>query len=274
MPALNGVRVALLEARLGHELADLVRALGGAPYPVAAVREAPRLDGVPAFIDALAHGRLAVVVFLTGTGVLTLLREAERLGRLDDAIAGLRRATIVCRGPKPSAVLRRYSVAVQVSAAAPYTTAELLDVLRGVAIVNGRVALVHYGERNAVVAEALVERGAELDELCVYEWQMPADVGPLRTLVHELVEGRVDAIAFTSQIQCRHLFAVAAELGRARELADTLNASTVVAAVGPVCAAALKAYGVVPDVLPAQPRARPMLAALAEYFELIRDPAR
>ena len=87
-------------------------------------------------------------------------------------------------------------------------------------------------------------------------------------LVRELIDGHVDAIAFTSQIQCRHLFQVAAGLGRSEELADALNSRIVVAAIGPVCAAALKTLGVTPHVLPAHPKMGPMIAALADYFEL------
>lgn len=102
--------------------------------------------------------------------------------------------------------------------------------------------------------------------------QMGVDIGPLTDLIDELVNGRVDAIAFTSQIQCRQLFDVARELGRSSQLVEALNSYTVVAVVGPVCAAALKARGIMPDVLPAQPRARPMLTALADYFELSEDP--
>src|ERR1700716_1092345 len=103
MPSLEGVRVALLEARMSDELSDLVRRYGGVPCLAQAVREVPRLEQVPAVIDALSGGRFSIVVFLTGVGVMALMREAERLGRLEEALTALRAATIACRGPKPSA---------------------------------------------------------------------------------------------------------------------------------------------------------------------------
>ena len=86
--------------------------------------------------------------------------------------------------------------------------------------------------------------------------------------MRELVDGRVDAVAFTSQVQCRHLFQVAEGLGVSGRLANALNADAVVAAVGPVCAKALIALGVTPDVIPARPKMGPMITALAEYFDL------
>lgn len=270
MPVFNGARVALLEARMPQEIASLVERFGGRPYSVPALREAlvPDAGTTEPFLNALSAGRFSLVVFLTGAGVTALLQEAERLDRLADALGGLRRATIACRGPKPTVVLRRHGVPIQVSAAEPYTTVELLDALAANEIAGTRVAIVHYGERNTALAAALAERGAVLDELCLYEWLMPEDPRPLRALVGELIEGRVDAVAFTSQIQCRHLFRVAAEMGRQDELALALNTRVVVAAVGPVCDAALRTLGVVARVQPARPKMGPMIAALADFFDL------
>ena len=245
-------------------------------YRVPAVREAtlPRGEHVTAFIDALCARRFAMVVLLTGVGVTALLRAADAEGRLGETLNALRHTTIVCRGPKPAAVLRRHDVPIHVNAAEPYTTNELLDALHAIDIDRRAVALVHYGERSVGLAGALEARGAQLGELCLYKWLMPDDVEPLRTLVGELIDGHVDAVAFTSQVQCRHLFQVAADLGRSAELADALNSITVVVAIGPVCAAALKTFGVTPRVLPAHPKMGSMIAALADFFELSgRSPA-
>ena len=268
MSSLNGARVALLEARMSGELADIVRRFGGVPCSVEAVREVPRLEQVPALIDALSGGRFSIVLFLTGVGVMALMREAERLGRLDEALTALRATTIGCRGPKPSAALNRYNVPVQIKAIEPYTTKELLDGLTGVDLSATGVALVHYGEPNHELATELTARGARLEEWCLYEWELPEDIGPLAALVGDLIDRRVDAIAFTSQIQCRNLFRLAADAGKSGELVRVLNDHTIVAAIGPVCAAALRALGITPDVQPAHPKMGALIAALADYVEL------
>ena len=257
---------------MSGELSSLVERLGGVPYPVAAVREAAleRPEETTAFLDALSGGRFAVIVFMTGVGAATLLAEADARGRRDSALTALRQATTVCRGPKPVAVLRRHNVPARIVAAEPHTTRELLQALDGVDLRGKAVALVHYGERSADVAAELAARGASLTELCLYEWRLPDDLGPLRRLVGELIDGAVDALAVTSQIQVRHLFEVAEQTGRSGALADALNTKVIVAAVGPVCAAALRAYGVVPRVQPSHPKMGPMLLALADYVDLTR----
>src|SRR6266850_1313515 len=95
MPTLGGARVALLEARMTKELADLVERFGGKPYCVPAVREArlPPLEHVAAFIAALCAGRFSAVVLLTGVGVMALLREADSEGHLAETLDALRQTT-------------------------------------------------------------------------------------------------------------------------------------------------------------------------------------
>jgi uroporphyrinogen-III synthase len=268
--SLTGKRIALLEARMSGELSSMVERLGGTPYSVPAVMETPleQPEETARFIDALCAGRFDVIVFMTGVGATALLREAEKLGRVDAALAALRKALTVCRGPKPVAVLRRHDVQVNATAAEPHTTTELLQSLEAIGVTGRRLALVHYGERNETAAGGLRERGASLHEICLYEWRLPDDTSSLERLVKEIIEGNVDAIAVTSQIQIRHVFQIADKLGRRDALIDALGRKVVVAAVGPVCASALRAHGVVPHVQPSHPKMGPMLIALADYFEL------
>jgi len=267
---LHGARVALLESRMNAEIAAMVRRMDGTPVPVPSVREVPRQAEAAAFVNAVVAGRLAVVVFQTGAGASAIFNEAERRGVLADLTARLRQATVVCRGPKPTAVVRRYGIAAPVVPARPYTTHEVLEATAPVDMANREVGLVHYGERNAVLADALRARGARVTEACPYEWALPEDIEPLSALVRD-ARSQVDAIAFTSQIQVKHLFAVAETLKLAQPLRDALNDDIIVATVGPVCADALRAAGVTPDVEPADPKMGPLLIALADYIELTRD---
>ena len=265
---LDGKRIALLESRLGADIATLVKRFGGRPVGAPSVREVPRLDDVDRFIEGLAGNRYSLAVFQTGAGAAALFREADRRQRLPGVLTALRSITVACRGPKPLAVLTRHQVPVAVTTVKPHTTRELLNGLAAVDV-NGRgVLLVHYGERNAAMADALLARGARLDEVCPYVWALPDDVAPIEAVVRDAVEGRLDAMLFTNQIQCRHLFQIAGAMGMAERLAASLNADIVVGAVGPVAADALRAAGVTPDVMPASPNMGSLITAVADYFEL------
>jgi uroporphyrinogen-III synthase len=270
MSNLRGARVALLESRLSTEIAELVRRMGGVPVLAPSVREQPRQEETAVFLDTLVTGRFSIVVLSTGAGVTAMLREADERGQLQDAVRALAAATLVCRGSKPIAALRRHGLQASIVALKPYTTKEVLDAMRTLELTGQEVALVHYGERNIVLADALRARGANLAEVCPYEWVLPDDTEPLRDFVRD-PSGRADAVAFTSQVQVRHLFTIASEMGLAAHVSQALNTDVIVAAVGPVCAEALRHAGVTPDVQPADPKMGPLLTALADYIELTED---
>lgn len=265
--ALTGVRVALLEARMSGELARLVERQGGIPIRAPAMSEHPIAGAaeVGRLLDRLARGEFAVAVFLTGVGVRALAQEADGLGRLAELRAALGRLTVVCRGPKPVAALAALDVATDVRAPEPHTTDELLGAMADLPLDGAGVLLLHYGERNQPLADILRGRGAHLDEVCLYEWRLPEDVGPLHALVRQVLDGEIDAIAFTSQVQLRHLLAVAAEEREA--LLAALRGPVTVASIGPTCTAALRDHGIEPAVEPEHPKMGHLILALARQFE-------
>ena len=268
MRALEGRTIALLESRRAAELAALVRQFGGTPVSAPSVEEVERPEAAQRFAERLAAGRFDVVVFMTGSGVHALLNGALERGALEETVAALRGTTIACRGPKPLAALRRIGLTPAVTSAKPHTSRELLDALSCVPLDGRRVALVHYGERSAGISEELRGRGAVVDDVCAYEWELPADDRPLVALIEQVVAGHVDALLVTSQIQFRNLQAIAREAAHDRALGDALRGEVIVGAIGPICAEALREGGVIPDVMPAAANLPSLVRALADYFEL------
>ncbi len=264
---LNGARVAVLEARFSETLATLVEMYGGRPYAVPALREAvvssPRIDQL---IGGIARGRFSTVIFQTGVAVTRLLDEAERRSMLTEVLERLRKCTTIARGPKPAAALSRVGIKPTLTIHEPYTTQELLSKLSAIDVDRKYVALLHYGERNRELSLALRTRGARLAEFLLYEWQLPLDTMPLQTMVREIVAGNVDAVAFTNQIQIRHLNHVAEELGLGDDLANALSRRVVVASIGPSCTHHLRQLGIHPRVIPPTPKMRPLISSLSDYF--------
>ena len=268
MAELDGMRVATLEARMTGALASMISKRGGEPVCAPALREAPLdcADDVRYLLDKLARNSIDVVVFQTGVGARALFAEADRQSRLDELLDALRGIVTVCRGPKPTAALRQAKVQVSTGIAAPYTTKELLDALIDLPVRGKRLMALQYGERNAALMSALRDECESADELCLYEWQLPDDTAPMASLIDELLDGTMDVIAFTSQVQIRHLYQVAAANDVPQsDLSDALNERTIVCAVGPTCAAALADVGVATDTQPEYPKMGHMVNALAQY---------
>lgn len=268
MHTIKDAKIALLEARMSSEMANLTERYGARPYCVPAVREAriENSEQVSTFIDHLVHADIDSIIFLTGVGVNALFEEAKRLERLPELLDRLRAMTVVCRGPKPSAVLKRNDVHITISAREPHTTHELLEALSTLDVQGQGVGILHYGERNAALVEALQQRGARVEELCLYEWRLPEDIEPLQALVHSIIAGQVDAVVFTSQVQVRHLFQIAANLKLTQELTHALNTRTTVASIGPTCTGVLQSYGITPHVIPEHPKMGHLIKALATYM--------
>ena len=267
MSSLGGRRIALLERRSRDEIATLVNRLGGVAICAPAVDEVPCHDDFNVFFDGVTGRRFSLAIFLSGAGTLALLAEADRRGRLVEAVTALREMTIACRGAKPPETLKRYGLKPRITTAPPHTTCALLNALAVVDVSARGVVLVHAGERNAEVAEDLRGRGARLQEIHPYEWTLPDDVAPVTAVIRDAIARRLDAVIFTNHVQCRHLFQIAAEMNQAEGLRLSLNGEIVVGAIGPVCVRALTKAGVTANIVPSSPRMPSLINAVAEYLE-------
>lgn len=199
-------------------------------------------------------------IFQTGVGTRALFAAVEALGIAPKLFRALSKCVVVARGPKPTGVLRSCEVRIDRSAAEPFTTVQVLEAIADLPLRGGHVLVQRYGETNVELEKALRARGAEIVEIPTYRWALPEDTGPLEALITALEGGRVDAAVFTSASQVHNLFAFAERLGQGA-LAANLN-RTLVASIGPVCSAALKAHGVDVALEPKPPKLGPLVAAL------------
>ncbi len=96
-----------------------------------------------------------------------------------------------------------------------------------------------------------------------YAWALPEDTTPLQQLVRDLVDGKLTAILFTTQVQARHLFAVAETMNMKDRLTAALTKTVTVGAIGPTTATALADAGITAPVMPAQSSMGALVLALA-----------
>jgi uroporphyrinogen-III synthase len=255
--------VAILESRLGSQLAELIARRGWRPLCAPALAEIPDIDQgfIAGLIEQLAVDPPKLFIFQTGVGTQALFQAADALGGTDKLLSSLASALVAARGPKPSGALRARGVRIDRSAADPFTTHEVLDALRDVALEGQRVIVQRYGAKNTELEAALIERGARLTEIPTYRWAVPTDTAPLIALMDALARREVDATVFTSASQAQNLFSLAATHHRAESLKADLNACFV-ASIGPVCTAALKELGLSVALEASPPKLGPLLAAL------------
>jgi uroporphyrinogen-III synthase len=255
--------IAFLEGRRQAELADLIERHNGVPLAAPCLREvhSPESPILQRSIAAVLDSKPQVVIFLTGVGTSTIFDSARLLGRDVEFLSLLHTATVVVRGPKPAAVLRKLGVVRIVHAPAPNTTAEVLQVLQDTDV-NGRtVAVQLYGEPNPPLTQALQQRGASVLELVPYAWDRPVDPQPILGLLDALDRRSVDAVLVTSQAQVENLFGVAHDAGRVANLDNVA-----IGAQGPVAEAALQRYGLRAAFKPSHGHMGALVLAAAEYL--------
>ena len=255
--------VAILESRLGRQLAELVTKRGGRPVHAPALAEVPDID--PALIKKLVADLsaqpAAMAIFQTGVGTNALFKATDDLGltaKLTELLAGM---TIVVRGPKPTGALRARGVRIDVSVGEPYTTTEILRAVEATPLEGAGVLVQRYGVANVELEEALKARGARVIEITTYRWSLPQDTRPLADLIDALERGKIDALAVTNAAQVYNLFALAERSGRTLAVRNSLN-KLLVASIGPVASNALKRFGVVVKVEASPPKLGPFIEAL------------
>ena len=204
-----------------------------------------------------------MVVATTGIGVRAWLETAESWGLGPRLMAALGRSRILARGPKAAGVVLASGLPVW----ARSETEQMDDVLAKLladGVAGRRVALQEYGMESPRFIAALEEAGATVVRVPVYRWRYPADTKPALTMVDGALNGRVDAITFTSAPAVRNLFMIAAEQAAADDLRRAFNNGLTAACVGPVCAQAARDEGVDVPVEPKVGRLGLLVRALSD----------
>jgi uroporphyrinogen-III synthase len=254
-----GLRVLSLESRRDAEMAKLIANQGGEATVAPSMREIPLESNTEAlaFARTLFAGGFDMIIFLTGVGTRALARVVETIYPLDQYLAELRKIAIVARGPKPVAVLKGWNIPIALSAPEPNTWHEILRALDENAsafpLKGRRIAVQEYGVANAELLAGLVQRGAQVTSVPVYEWALPADTGPLRSAIAAIARNEIDVILFTTATQADHLLQIAAEMKQEEDLRRALS-RMLVASIGPTTSERLRESGIAPDMEPSHPK--------------------
>jgi uroporphyrinogen-III synthase len=265
---LDRVTVAVTEHRFGNEFAKLFEKFGAQVRVCPLVEERPveNREEIRDFIRSVNSGALDMMIFLTGVGARFLISEGEEMGVKAEFLSSLSKLTTVVRGPKPLAALNRAGVRVDISAKTP-TSEGLAETLQSHDLAGKRVGVQLYGTPNPFLCSALEARGASVKTVSIYTYGSPTNPGPIADLIDDIINRRIDVVTFTSAPQVRFLFEAAAGLGRASDLATSLNDSTIVASIGGVTNRALKEKGIAPEIVPSEPKMGAMANAVAEFFK-------
>ncbi|HKV55222.1 MAG TPA: uroporphyrinogen decarboxylase [Candidatus Binataceae bacterium] len=252
----DGLRVIAFESRMAAETAAIIDRFGGRPTVAPAMREVPLEDNHAAleFGARLIAGRIDVMIFLTGVGARELFRVLETRYSRERLLTALAGTMTVARGPKPVATLREFGLDPTLTIPEPNTWREILAATSQRTPLDGKcVGVQEYGISNRELIAGLEARGAEVVAVPVYRWTLPEDRAPLCAAAAAIAAGDADVVLFTSSAQVTNVMQVADAAGIGEQFRAGLSA-IVVASIGPVCSAALRAHGATPDFEPDHPK--------------------
>jgi uroporphyrinogen-III synthase len=214
----------------------------------------------------LLAGVPLLLVLLTGVGAELLIEGLEQhlpRARVLELLTGPA-TTIVCRGPKPHAILKPLGIKPAIVVGEPNTWRDVLREIDAHDLARGKSIYVQeYGRTNVELVQGLEQRAAaSVRQVKTYAWTLPEDLAPLHAAIERIANGDAEVALFTSGIQLTHLLQIAEEQGATARLRAGLS-RLVVASVGPLMTETLVAAGLPPDVEPEHPKLGHLMVALA-----------
>ena len=142
----------------------------------------------------------------------------------------------------------------------------MIEALRTRDLGGCRIGVQLYGTPNPLLVSALEAKGARVTPVQVYAYGAAAESSAVEALIRKILNGEIQAMAFTSAPQVGMLFDFAQKLGHSDALANTLRSNVVIASLGEVTSRALGEHGLVPKIVPNQSKMGVLAQAVADYF--------
>ena len=264
-PDFDGLHVAAFESRRADDLARLIERNHGIAHVSPSMREVA-LDENQASIDfanRIITGEVDVFIVMTGVGFKHLIRAIERHVDMQRFLNCLQDMTTVARGTKPVVAMKEFGITPTIKVPSPNTWREILSTLDQQLPVNQlTIAIQEYGKPNPSLVAGLEARGAHIQAIKVYRWDLPEDTKPLEQNIRAIVAGEIDVLMFTSAHQLTNLFALAGKLDLENQLKSQFD-TCVVVSIGPTTSEWMRHLSLPVDLEPESPKMGPMVIAAA-----------
>jgi uroporphyrinogen-III synthase len=258
-------RIALVGPRKAEEQSAIVKKLGGIPLLRPAQGTVFLNDAnVESEITNLIEGHFDWLIVTTGVGTETLVKKAHEMGQEEDFIGALKKVKIAARGYKTVNMLKKLGLKPVVRDD-DGSTAGLVRALSSYELKGLKVALQLHGDPAPRLVEWLQQQEAEFHEILPYK-HIPPATEVLEQLITEILEGKIDAVSFTSTPQARFLLSYAKEKGVKEEMLAAFSTTVVALSVGKVTGQALREEGITRIIMPEDERMGSALMALAQYY--------
>jgi len=242
-----------------REIADALENMGAESILAPTFRLAPP-DDPEALERAVASiDRFDWVVFESAVSAARFLSLLTR-GPRD--LRALGHAAICTIGPGTAEQLQAAGIKPDV-VIAELQVEGVAEAMAARAPIDGRSVLVVRPEHErTVISDSLTSRGATVTDVIAYRTEADKPDSPAAQRIYRmLLDGQIDAVTFTSPVAVQRFASLVGD----EQVADLLS-TTVVAAIGPVTAAAAEALGIKPTVVATTFTVQGLVDALCRHF--------
>ena len=166
-------------------------------------------------------------------------------------------------GPRTERVLNDYGINAHI-VPENYTAEGLLEEFQDIDLDKKRIGVPRTFKARDVLPEGLKKMGATVYLAEAYKSTKPKDTSKVQLLVEDIIQGKVDAVTFTSPLTVTNLFEIAGN--KEEELIDSFKEGKVlVAAIGPITQKPLDERGI-KSIIPSKYTVKAMLMQLKEQM--------
>jgi uroporphyrinogen-III synthase len=267
---LKGKTVAITRPR--EQAEDSIRTIegrGGKAYllPTIDIRQTTDPSATKTFFDALASKKADYVIFMSVNGVRHLLNAAESLGIESQLKAYLKETLTLAVGSKTANEMQARGIRVDLIPE-KYTSEGILQCLRDRGVEGKSIYIPRTSEAPPELAMKLRGIGGRVEEVYVYQSQLPSDRGLAEQFVKDLEVVKIDAIVFSSSLGVKNFLEMLREIVSKDKLLDLIRKKCTVVAIGPTTAKTLIEVGLGVDVMPEKHIFEEALSALARYWNV------
>ncbi|MDW5562484.1 MAG: uroporphyrinogen-III synthase [Methanomassiliicoccus sp.] len=216
--------------------------------------DGPEFD---AFLTSARDGKVDVVVLTSSTGVDALVKMMSRRG---ENVASLLSSSFrIAIGPLTAKAMAARGIAADVIPDEYSSEGIIRQMAKDLAY--KRVFLLRSAHGERILFDGLVQAGAEVTEVILYDLVADPKSAEVRYLVEESMAGRVDAFAFSSSLSAAAFIEAAEGIASRHEVIGMLN-SRLVGAMGGPTRKRLEQMGVRVQAVPTNATFRDLVAEL------------
>jgi uroporphyrinogen-III synthase len=252
-----------------EEAGELIRAKGGGPHHIPAIEIKGLINpkSMKKFIKELTAGTVDYVILMSTNGVKYLFSAADEVKQTKQLQEGLKKACVIAVGPKTAEAIQEYKVRIDM-VPEKYSSEGLLEALKGTDLKGKKIRIPRTSNATPTLTNQLRERGADVEEIYVYESGCPVDEELKIKFYTDLINGEIKAILFGSGLSVKNIFKMLTEKAPMSFLRQVITQHVTIIAIGPTTAQALHELQIKVDVIPDDYLFNNALDALGNYWRI------